>query len=262
MNPALSQWMTPEWMAQCLVDQFFGDLSMFDQVIEPSCGTGAFLTAIPGNVPTLGVEIDPALAEMARQHTGRPVLVGDFEHIALPQATAIIGNPPFKLRTIEAFLTRAQDLLPDGGRVGFILPAYTFQTSRTTLRMAHHWHIQQDALPREFFPRISMPVCFARFTKGMRGLVGFALYHEAAAVHALQRRYKELLGQGERSAWAAVTKAALHKLGGEASLSALYREIEGNQPTRNRFWRAKVRQQVQRVGYRTAPGRWALKEAA
>lgn len=251
--------MTPDWMAEELVAGFFPDLSMFDTVIEPSCGQGAFLRALPANVPAIGVEIDPALAAVAIATTGRKVIVGDFTTAELPKATAIIGNPPFRIPVVEAFLARAFELLPNDGRVGFILPAYTFQTTSTTLRMADRWHIEQSAIPREFFPGISMPVCFARFTKGRRGLIGFALYHEAGAVSALQRRYRSLLAQGETSAWAAVTRAALEQLGGRASLPQLYREIEGARPTRNRFWQAKVRQQVQRLGVRVGRGEWVLR---
>lgn len=259
MNPALGQWMTPDWMAEELVASYFGDLAMFDTVIEPSCGEGAFLRAVPPNVRAIGVEIDPALAARAVATTGREVLVGDFTAVDLPPATAVIGNPPFRMATVEAFLARAFELLPNDGRVGFILPAYTFQTTRTTMRMAERWHIEQAAIPRDFFPRISVPVCFARFTKGRRGLVGFALYHEAGAVHRLQRRYRALLAQGETSAWAAVTRAALEQLGGSATLAQLYREVEGGRPTPNRFWQAKVRQQVQRLATRVGPATWALR---
>lgn len=259
MNRALGQWMTPDWMAEELVSSYFGGLAMFDTVIEPSCGEGAFLRALPANVRAIGVEIDPELASRAVATTGREVLVGDFTTVDLPPATAVIGNPPFRMATIEAFLARAFELLPNDGRVGFILPAYTFQTTRTTMRMAERWHIEQAAIPRDFFPRISVPVCFARFTKGRRGLVGFALYHEAGAVHRLQRRYRALLAQGETSAWAAVTRAALEQLGGSATLAQLYREVEGSRPTSNRFWQAKVRQQVQRLATRVGPATWALR---
>lgn len=259
MKPELGQWMTPDWMAEELVGAYFGDLAMFDTVIEPSCGQGAFLRAMPANVRAIGVEIDPVLAAQAVATTGREVIVGDFTAVDLPQATAVIGNPPFKVATVEAFLARAFQLLPDDGRVGFILPAYTFQTTSTTLRMAERWHIEQAAIPREFFPGISMPVCFARFTKGRRGLIGFALYHEAGAVKRLQRRYRALLAQGETSAWAAVTRAALEQLGGSATLAQLYREVEGSRPTSNRFWQAKVRQQVQRLATRVGPATWALR---
>ena len=255
---ALEQWMTQEWVAHELVAQFFPDLTMFDRVLEPSCGTGAFLSAIPAHVPALGVEIDPELAEVARRHTGREVIVGDFTTMALPPVTAIVGNPTFSIHVVRRFMDRAFELLPNDGRAGFILPAHTFQIASSTVQFAERWHIEQVAIPRGLFANLSVPLCFARFTKGRRGLVGFALYHEAHAVNLLQRRYRALLAQGERSVWAAVTRAALEQLGGEATLPELYREIEGARPTHNRFWREKVRQQVQLVGVRRGRARWAL----
>ncbi len=42
-----------------MVDQFFGDLDSSDIVLEPSCGRGSFLTAIPQEIQAFGVEIDP-----------------------------------------------------------------------------------------------------------------------------------------------------------------------------------------------------------
>lgn len=255
----LGQYMTPEWAAQELMAHYFGDLTLCDRVLEPSCGEGAFLAAVPHHVPALGIEIDPALADVARRNSGREVLVGDFQQIALPfQPTAIVGNPPFALRTVEGFLDRAWELLPNDGRVGFILPVHVFQTASTVERLARRWHLQQDLVPRNWFPRLSLPICFAQLTKGKRGLIGFTLYHETHAVTRLQRRYRALLAQGERSVWTAVTRAALEALGGTATLAELYREIEGHRPTSNRFWQEKVRQQVQRLAYRVGPGRWAI----
>lgn len=259
MNPALGQWMTPDWAAAELVAHYFGDLTLCDRVVEPSCGQGAFLRALPDYVPAIGIEIDPALAAVARASSGREVVLGDFTTTALPfEPTTILGNPPFRLATVEAFMARAFALLPDGGRVGFILPACTFQTANTVDRFAQRWHVAQDMLPRNLFPRLSLPLCFARFTKGRRGLVGFALYHETVAVGRLQARYRALLAQGERSVWAAVVRAAFDQLGGRATLRALYAEIGGARPTTNPFWQEKVRQVVQRIGYRVGPGEWAL----
>lgn len=256
---ALEQWMTPDWAAEALVAQFFGDLTLCDRVLEPSCGAGAFLRAVPGYVPAVGIEIDPALAQLARASTGREVIVGDFRTADLPfRPTAILGNPPFRMATVESFMERAWSLLETDGRVGFILPASVFQTANTVERLSSRWHVQQDFIPRCLFPNLTSPLCFARFTKGKRGLVGFALYHEKVAVNRLAARYKALLAQGERSVWAAVTRAALDALGGRASLPALYAEIAGHQPTGNPFWKEKVRQQVQRIGYRVGPGEWAI----
>jgi hypothetical protein len=252
--------MTPDWAALELVERYFSDLSAEDRVIEPTCGRGAFLRAIPGYVPAVGVEIDPALAAEAQRLSGRPVIVGDFRAAELPfTPTALIGNPPFKLRDIEGILARALDLLPEDGRCGLILPCYTLQTPSTVERLARHWSIRQDMLPRTLFPRLSKPLCFALLTKGTaRGLVGFALYHETAAIERLQARYRALLAEGEGSVWVAVTRAALEALGGRAALADLYREIEGHRPTSNRFWQAKVRQVVQRIAVRVDAGVWAL----
>jgi hypothetical protein len=255
----LGQYMTPEWVAQALLERYYPGLGMCDQVLEPSCGEGAFLRALPDHVPALGVEIDPALAKRARESSGRQVIVGDFRMVDLPvRPTVLVGNPPFQLSVVLGFLQRAWELLPRDGEVGFILPAYTFQTASTVDAIATRWGIAQDMIPKNVFPRIQLPLCFARFTRGRHGLVGFALYHEAAAVQRLQARYRALLAQGERSAWAAVTRAAMEQLGGTAALDELYREIEGSRPTTNRYWQAKVRQTLQRIAYRVGPGRWSI----
>ncbi|HEY9144510.1 MAG TPA: class I SAM-dependent methyltransferase [Arenimonas sp.] len=258
----LGQFFTPEWAAEELVRHYFGDLTLCDRVLEPSCGPGAFLAAVPNHVPALGVEIDPTLAERARQATGRPVLVGDFRTIDLPlRPTVVLGNPPFKQALVQDFLERAFTLLPDQGRVGFVLPCYVFQTASTIERMAARWGIRQDMLPRNLFQRLSMPLCFAVLTKGRAGdLVGFTLYHELAAVTRLKARYRALLAQGERSVWAAVTRAAFDALGGQATLPELYAEIAGARPTGNRFWREKVRQVVQQLAVRVGPATWRLVE--
>jgi site-specific DNA-methyltransferase (adenine-specific) len=252
--------MTPDWAAEALVERYFADLGSGDPVVEPSCGRGAFLRALPRHVPALGVEIDPDLAKQARRSSGRPVVVGDFRIVDLPiSPVAVVGNPPFRKALVDEFLERAWSLLPDEGRVGFILPAFVLQTASTIEALSDRWSIRQDMLPRNLFERLSHPLCFALFTKGRaRSMVGFALYHELAAVNRLQARYRALLQEGEGSAWAAVTRAALEALGGTASLRDLYREIEGHQPTPNPFWQAKVRQTLQRIAVRVGDARWAI----
>lgn len=261
---ALGQFFTPDWAAELLVERYFGDLTSADRVVEPTCGRGAFLRAIPGEVPALGVEIDERLAREAVRLSGRPVVVGDFRAVDLPWTpTAMVGNPPFSLRTIEGILERAHELLPDDGRVGLIVPCYVFQTPSSVERIAARWSVRQDMVPRTLFPGLSMPLCFALLHKGRtRGLVGFALYHEAAAVQRLQARYRTLLAEGEGSVWAAVTRAALEALGGRAKLADLYREIEGARPTPNPFWHAKVRQVVQRIATRVGEATWQLHDIA
>lgn len=257
---ALGQYMTPDWAAIELVERHFGDLEAGARVVEPSCGRGAFLRALPAHLEVIGVEVDEALAAEARRRSGRTVLLGDFRMVDLPFVPrAVVGNPPFTTRTLLEFLDRAWNLMDDDGRVGFILPAYTFQTASTVTGIAERWRVQQELLPRDLFPGLSHPLCFAVLTKGAeRGLVGFALYHELAAVKRLQARYRELLQEGEGSVWAAVTRAALEALGGRADLQRIYREVDGHRPTPNAFWQAKVRQQLQRIARRVDSGVWEL----
>lgn len=61
----LCQFNTPVWVAQALVERHFPKLGTDDLVLEPSCGIGAFLQAIPAEVRAVGVEIDEALAHRA-----------------------------------------------------------------------------------------------------------------------------------------------------------------------------------------------------
>lgn len=256
----LGQYFTPDWAAQALLEQYYPDLGAAHAVLEPSCGTGAFLKVIPDAVTAVGVEIDPDLAQIARERSGRLVIVGDFLEAELPvQPTHVIGNPPFKSSLVSAFLEKAWTLLPDEGHCGLILPAFCLQTPSAVERLSKRWHIAQDMLPRNLFPRLSRPCCFVRFTKGpSRGLVGFALYHEARAIQLLEKRYREALAHSRGSVWEAVTRLALQRLGGSAKLERIYAEIEGRRPTTNPYWKEKVRQTLQKIGRRVGPGEWTV----
>ncbi|KAF1702838.1 SAM-dependent methyltransferase [Pseudoxanthomonas kaohsiungensis] len=256
--------MTPEWAASWLVEAFFADLTDQDVVLEPTCGEGAFLAAIPPHVHAIGIELDPELAAVARERTGRQVIVGDARMVDLPvKPTVIIGNPPFERRLVEQILERCYLLLPDGGRVAMVLPAFVLQTASTVHRLAQVWHVRQQMLPRNLFPRLQHPLCFVQLTKSEHtGLEGFALYEQVHQVSKLRARYRQLLAQGVRSTWAAVVQAALEQLGGRASLQELYHEIDGHRPTNNAFWHAKVRQTLQCIAYGHGNGVWELPGAA
>jgi hypothetical protein len=239
----LSQYFTPVWFAELIVEKYFAKLDTGDVVVEPSCGAGAFLHALPARIPTIGVEIDSALAEQARRETGRRVITGDFRTIALDvRPTTIIGNPPFSIEIIEGFLARAHELLPDGGRVGFILPAFAFQTAARVVRQAERWSIAQDAIPRNIFHRLTTPLVFAMFSKDRRRtLVGFALYRETNDVLRMEREYREAIAAGA-GVWRRLVAIALRRLGGRARLPEIYAELEGRKPGTGQFWREKVRQ--------------------
>ncbi|TJY57165.1 hypothetical protein E4T66_17290 [Sinimarinibacterium sp. CAU 1509] len=90
----LGQYMTPMWVAESLVQRHFAELDANDCVFELTCGTGAFLSAIPPHVEALGVEIDPELADIARANSGRRVITGDFRQVKFDlRPSAILGNP-------------------------------------------------------------------------------------------------------------------------------------------------------------------------
>lgn len=251
---------TPLYVAELLIERHFADLTANDLVLEPTCGRGAFLRAIPDHVPAIGIERDAALAAEARLLSGRCVIEGDITSVPVDfRPSVLLGNPPFKMAVIEAILRRAQVWLEDGGRVGMILPCSIFQTAATLLRFAEHWSIAQEMMPRNCFGHLRYHLCFATFTKErQRRLVGFALYGEVAAVNRLPGDYYRLFTHTPRPLWRSVVEAALQKLGGAATLDAIYGAIEGARPSANRFWREKVRQVLQRHFHRVGPGYWAV----
>src|SRR3546814_13571242 len=105
-NAALSQFFTPFWVAEELVHDALRNLGTDIHIAEPSCGTGAFLAAIPKTCPAFGVVIDPAVIPAALANSGRDVLLGAFRHIDLGQRTdeATVDNPHFTMALIADFL--------------------------------------------------------------------------------------------------------------------------------------------------------------
>lgn len=258
-SAALMTYQTPAWAAEAIVTHYYADLDASDLVLEPTCGEGYFLDAIPSHVPAVGVELDPARAEIARR-TGREVIVGDVLRMELPRTpTVVLGNPPFEASFVDGLLDRAHAWLPENGRCGLILPAFVLSTSTRLVREAERWSIAQDMIPRELFPHLRLPVIFARFEKRRRRtLVGFTLFAEMAGIRGLTRRARMILENGRAPAWKSVVLDALRECGGEASLDVLYRTIEGRRPTSNPHWRAKIRQVVHHYAVRTGAGRYAL----
>lgn len=253
------QWFTPTWAAEILIETHFPELGENDVVAEPTCGIGTFLKAIPANVHAFGVEIDPELAETARRETGRTVLTGDFTLVDLPATpTAVIGNPPFDLGVIDTILDRCHAILPEGGKVGFILPAYAFQTASRIVEYRRKWSIRQEMIPRNLFRNMMKPLCFAVFRKDSLGqLDGFALYRELNDVNHMPKATALELST-KASPWRAAVSIALASLGGRATLDEIYAAVEPRRPTGNDWWRAKIRQTLGRSeGFRrVAPATW------
>lgn len=245
----LNQYFTPRWAAEAIVDRHFSNLPRGSTVVEPSCGDGRFLLALPDHVNAIGIEIDPVQAQLARAMTGRTVISGDFLRVDVPgEVEAIVGNPPFVAATVAAFLERSHALLREGGRCGFILPAYVLQTSSKVMSFAERWSIETELMPRNMFPGLSLPITFTVFTKDRaRKLRGFFLYREAAAVAQLRPEVREMMASSslQGSVWRRAVNEAFDRLGcGAAALGEIYGAVR-HRPIQNQHGHQQIRKVLQ-----------------
>jgi len=258
----LGQFFTPVWAAQALFDAHFGMLTAADMVWEPTCGKASMLSAIPANIPCIGSEIDPVLAEEARISSGRPVITGNCLSVELPPITAVFGNPPFNLELFLKLLRRCDGLIPIGNKAAFIIPAYFVQTSRTVMEYGRRWGIHQEILPRDLFPGLSKPLIFGTFIRDNRPhLVGFRLFPELASIKKLSKDFQENISNkvsGTRGVWRKAVSQVITELGGSASLTAIYSKIEGRRPTENEYWKEQIRLVCQRNFNRIQEGVYSL----
>lgn len=265
LSPAarhLDQYFTAAWVAEALVRKHFSDLTSHDLVCEPMCGPGRFLEPIPSYVPAFGIEIDPEQAQIARERTGRHIITGDIRDVELPgQPTLFLGNPPFKTALFDQFLDKANRAMADHGRIGMILPTYFFQTASRVSRYNEQWSLYQEMIPRNIYPGLQKPLCFAIFTKDQqRLLVGFSLFHEQAFIDQLPEDVQDALVSGP-STWPQLVFQAIDQLGGEAELREIYDYVSDRRPTGNPNWREQVRKICQTRTQRVGRGRYAKSTA-
>lgn len=244
---SLSQYLTPPWASSLLVEQFFPELSATSFVLEPTCGEGSFLSALPECVPAIGVEIDPMLAERARENTGRTIHVADaLEFTPECDVSHVIGNIPFSTHFLDSLLEKALDYTQDSARVGLILSAHQMQTSSRVVRWAKNYSISSFMLPRDIYKGLSKPLVFGIFTKEVqRAMIGMALFFETAELKQLPKEIQRIFNsQGRGSVWGRVIEAALIACGGTASLQQIYRYVEPRRPTNNPKWQNQIRKVV------------------
>lgn len=259
-DASLSQWFTPFWVAEELVNDALKGMGHV-HVVEPSCGTGAFLTAIPKSLPAFGVDIDPSVVPAAIANSGREVLIGDFRTVDLGnrKAEVIIGNPPFEMDTVDRFLDRAHKILPDDGLIAMVLPAYAFQTPSRVVRWMDRFAIDVNMIPRTLFPGLSKPLVWAKYTKTtQRRFTGLMLFAETRDIENMRPAIREALVRA--GTWREAVRIALESLGGEASVKAIYDAISPERQSAN-HWREKIRQTLQRGFTPLGGGRWALPSA-
>lgn len=258
----LGQWFTPRWAAEILAADALGGLGDVG-VIEPSCGDGAFLCAIPDHLDAVGVEIDPVVAARAAANSGRRIVIGDFAtaEVAVRDLGLIVGNPPYSMGIIDDFVMRSHALLPEDGVCALLLPAHVLSTTSRVNRWAERFAIEQRMVPRSIFPRISLPLMWTRFVKSKRRtLVGFMLFEEQTDVESMPKTIRKALGRP--GTWREAVGIAIHSLGGEAELGEIYRAVEPRRPSGNQWWRDKVRQTAGLYYRRTGTHRFALPIAA
>jgi adenine-specific DNA-methyltransferase len=239
----LGQWFTPAWAAEIMAADALKGMDGVG-VIEPSCGDGAFLAAIPASHHAVGVEIDPRMAAAARASTGRTVVVGDFAtvDVTVDGLGVILGNPPYSMDIIDSFMRRSHGLLPEDGLLAMLLPSHVLSTtSRLERWNAMFGSIEQRIVPRSLFPRISLPLIWTRFVKTKRRtLVGFMLFDQQTDVETMPRQVRRALGR--QGTWREAVRIAIEAHGGQASLSQIYASIEPKRPSGNVWWKDKVRQ--------------------
>ncbi|MBI6883058.1 class I SAM-dependent methyltransferase [Pseudomonas putida] len=254
----LDQYFTAAWVAEALVRKHFSGLTSNDLVCEPMCGPGRFLEPIPSHVPAFGIELDPVQAQIARERTGRQIITGDIRDIDIPgRPTVFLGNPPFKTALFDTFLEKARLSMDTAGRVGMILPAYFFQTASRVSRYSDQWSLYQEMIPRNIYPGLEKPLCFAIFTKDQRRLlIGFSLFHEQAFIDQLPTDVQEALVEGP-STWPSLVLQAIDEHGGEAGLGQIYEYVSNRRPTSNPHWKEQVRKICQLRAQRTGRGRYS-----
>ena len=138
-NPQLAQRLFDELIAEHLGDRWSHGVRW----LEPSCGTGAFLSLLPEDA--LGVDLDPKCAGAVQ---------ADFLNWT-PPATAdgddrplvVVGNPPFKHDV--AFFNRCAELGAE--RIAFIVPR-SWQKASVQNKLARTFHLaHEEVLPLDAF---------------------------------------------------------------------------------------------------------------
>lgn len=260
----LGQYMTPAWAARELWAAHFSDMDAGDIGLEPTCGDGRMLQAIPEYITAYGCEIDPVMAEQARARTGRTVITGDVLTVDLPpQFSFVFGNPPFSAGFLDGLLDRIHGGMDDGCRCGLILPAYFMQSPSRVVRWNRVWTIYPELLPRTLFPRSRLPLIFTLFTKDpIPVMKGMRLYVEAESIETMRKTFRDSLSKGS-GLWKPIVIRAMQKLGGKAHLADIYDIVGRSRPTENEWWKEKIRQTLQRGPFKPCGGGvWEMQAAA
>lgn len=191
-----------------------------DVVVDPACGSGAFLAhaRAEGATKTYGSDVDPRALRVARlvalaqgRDPSTIVRADGLRGTALPAASIVATNPPFAgradasgfevadlVRTPERdvlFLERAIDLLRPGGRLGIVLP-YN-KAAGTAFAELRRWLVARAriyavvGLPRETFMPHTSQRTFVLFAKRRKSANASANANERVMFAISERAGKE-----------------------------------------------------------------------
>lgn len=259
INHDLGQYFTPNWASEIIVRDVLGENDN-QLVLEPSCGNGSILKALPSGCQAIGVEIDPGMAEIARK-TGHQIICDDIRTVDLGETIfdAVIGNPPFSARIIDPMMDKITTHLRDEGVIGLVLPAYIPASTNRIERWSQHYHIETKLMPRMIYPSLSLPLAWTKLIKTKkRTLVGFFLFSEQMDISSMPGNARRILQAN--GTWKEVIADALKSLGGEAPLQHIYQAVEPRRKSDNPFWREKTRQILARHSdvFKRVNNQWKL----
>ena len=128
------------------------DMGVTGNVLEPSCGIGAFMGLVPEDldIRMYGVELDAISGRICRQlYQKNDIRIEGFESSTFPDNffTAAIGNVPFGEYSLpdkkydryhflihDYFFAKALDLVAPGGVIAFLTSKGTMDKAGTTVR--------------------------------------------------------------------------------------------------------------------------------
>lgn len=157
---ARSSTLNSHYTPQIIIDSMYKAIQNMDlprdaRILEPSCGTGNFISRMPNSFSDseiTGIEIDSITARIAKQlhreKSNVQIVQNGFEHTKLENDSfdLVIGNVPFgdynlndpdyreDWRIHDAFFRRALDKVASGGVVAFVTSCGTLDKKNPKIR--------------------------------------------------------------------------------------------------------------------------------
>jgi N12 class adenine-specific DNA methylase/predicted RNA methylase len=151
-NSILNAYYTSPEVVSAIWDKLISADFTGGKVLEPSCGTGKFLSLCPlkNNVEFTGVELDPIPAQIAGLlNPNSKIYNSPFEEVSFPDNyfDLVIGNVPFgnykihdprynalDLSIHNYFIAKSLDLVKEGGVICLITSPFTMDSKNTKFR--------------------------------------------------------------------------------------------------------------------------------